>query len=80
MDLFILRKDHKSRLEYSRDQMKLLLQILKSQDRLDRVDKLSMMFRMESRSEFQDHNLNNLQHQVKVHSLDSNHLDNSLHP
>ena len=81
MDSYILRKDPKSRLEYSRGLMNRLLQYLKSQDRLDRVDRLSMTFRMESRSVFQDHNLNSHQYQdSRVHSQDSNNLVSNLHP
>ena len=81
MDSFILRKDPKSRLEYSRGLMNRLLQYLKNQDLLDRVDRLSMTFRMGSRSEFQDHNPNSHQHQdSRVHSQDSNNLVSNLHP
>ena len=81
MDSFIQRKDLKSRLEYSRGLMNRLLQYLKNQDLLDRVDRLSMTFRMESRSVFQDHNLNSHQHQdSRVHNQDSNNLVSNLHP
>ncbi len=81
MDSFIQKKDHKSLLEYSRGLMNRLLQYLKSQDLLDRVDRPSMTFRMESRSEFLDHNHNSHQHQDnKVHNQDSNNLVNNLHP
>ena len=81
MDSFILRKDPKSLLEYSRGLMNRLLQYLKNQDLLDRVDRLSMTFRMGSRSELQDHNLNSHQHQdSRVHNQDSNNLVSNLHP